>query len=347
MQLTVAVDPDEMFSEYLYVSGTSETLRNYFKWFAGFSIELKPNAERILDIACNDGSQLDAFKNLGLDTYGVDPARNLFDESSKNHKVICDFMNRSSIKRLGHDSFDIIVAQNVVAHTADPLELLLSAKEVLADDGVFLIQTSQADMVRNGEFDTIYHEHISFFCLNSMVRLAERAGLRVVDACKTPIHGHSWVFILRKDMHPSDRTESLLDDERADGLHSMETYQHYVDRCLEIQKELKDRLIGFRNDGYKLIGYGAAAKGMTLLNSIHESLDFIIDDNPLKIGLTAPGNMTPIVSRDILSTMPDDGVVFVPLAWNFFDEIRSRIKAVRDNDNDLYVRYFPKVSVHK
>lgn len=345
IQLTVAVDPVEMFSEYLYVSGTSETLRNYFNWFAKFALDLNPSSKNILDIACNDGSQLNAFKSLGLDTYGIDPATNLYNISSKNHNVVCDFINQTSIKKLNCNNFDIIVAQNVVAHTADPLDLLKTAASILDYNGVFLIQTSQANMIQNNEFDTIYHEHISFFCLNSLSKLAERAGLFLVDAYKTPIHGESWVFILKKQPTRSFNLEDLFQQEQQVGLHSIETYINYANKCKIVQTELKNIIKTLKNNGTKLVGYGAAAKGMTLLNSINESLDFIIDDNQLKVGLLSPGHLTPIVSKDILFEITDDNIVFIPLAWNFFKEIKEKIEALRPNMNNKYLKYFPVVEL--
>lgn len=346
MQLSVAVDPSELFSEYLYVSGTTKTLRDYFEWFSNFAIEQRPGATTILDIACNDGSQLDAFADIGLQTYGVDPAKNLWPISTQRHSVVCDFFNEASCSQLNTPVFDLIVAQNVVAHTADPCALLSDCKKFMSADSLLMIQTSQANMVVNGEFDTVYHEHISFFSLSSMCALANRAGLYVVDAIKTPIHGTSWVFILSTVQNNAARMQNLLDLEAAQGLHNIYTYMSYIDNCRSIQDGLKSMMQLLRNNGAKLIGYGAAAKGMTLLNSIDESLDCIIDDNTLKQGTLAPGNLTPIVSNSILSQLDHDTkVVFVPLAWNFFTEIRARIQQQRQNNNDQFLRYFPRVEL--
>ena len=345
LQLTVAVDPQEMFSEYLYVSGTTKTLRDYFSWFAKFAMELKPDAQHVLDIACNDGSQLDAFNFQGLQTYGVDPAKNLHALSSVRHRVLCQFMDHSVQHHFVNQKFDIIVAQNVIAHTADPGMIFSAAADLLKDDGVFLVQTSQADMVSNGEFDTIYHEHISFFSLSSMSALAQRCGLAVVDAIKTPVHGHSWLFVIGKQQTSSHRLSNAMAMQQSHGLMSTDAYQHWATRCRSIQQETKNLIAAIRAQGQQLIGYGAAAKGMTFLNSIDESLDAIIDDNPLKQGFVCPGNGTPIVSPDLLSKLGTEPVVFVPLAWNFFDEIRGRIQHSRENHNDRYLRYFPEVQL--
>lgn len=348
LQLSVAVDPEEMFAEYLYVSGTTKTLRSHFAWFAEWALALQPNAHTVLDIACNDGTQLDEFKRLGFETYGIDPAKNLHELSSANHHVVCDFITPQSAKLLGTDQFDVIVAQNVVAHTADPLGLLSTARQLLNDDGVLLIQTSQANMIANGEFDTIYHEHISFFCLNSMINLAHRAGLHVTNAIKSPIHGTSWIFVLRKNDTTETTVAELLAQEATAGLHAAVTYQHWAQRCAEIQHETVQVLEELQQAGYMLVGYGAAAKGMTFLNSINQTLDAVIDDNPLKVGWQCPGNLSPIVDRAWLSGIGNVyKIAFIPLAWNFFDEIRDKIRETRDSKLDVFVRYFPSVEISK
>jgi 2-polyprenyl-3-methyl-5-hydroxy-6-metoxy-1,4-benzoquinol methylase len=157
-----------MFKNYLYVSGTTQTLKDYFDLFAKKTLEYAPNAKNILDIANNDGTQLDSYQKLGLKTYGIDPAVNLYNEAvSKGHKVICDYFNLDTIKQF-NNSFDIITAQNVFAHNKYTVDFLLSCKTLMHDESVLFIQTSQANMVLNNEFDTIYHEHLSFFNTNSI-----------------------------------------------------------------------------------------------------------------------------------------------------------------------------------
>jgi SAM-dependent methyltransferase len=181
VQLTHAVNPDLMFKNYLYVSGTSKTMDDHFKWFAKYTCEyftaltaLKPS--RVLDIGCNDGSQLNHFKTLGLGTFGVDPATNLLSMSSKKHCVYPDYFNIDFVTK-NPGTYDIITAQNVFAHNYDPKGFLTSARNIMSNDSLLFIQTSQADMILNNEFDTIYHEHISFFNIRSMRHLCDRSGL--------------------------------------------------------------------------------------------------------------------------------------------------------------------------
>ena len=345
LQLSHAVNPDLLFKNYLYVSGTSQTLRDYFDWFAKETLNyFSQQPKSVLDIACNDGSQLNSFKALGLKTYGIDPATNLHELSSKEHDVICDYFKQEHVKYY-QGKVDIITAQNVFAHNDYPLDFLLQCKEIMRDDSVLFIQTSQADMVRNNEFDTIYHEHLSFFCANSMNELAKRAGLHLIDIRKTPIHGNSYLFVFSKLAGNAERVEAVLKEERDAGLNTPATYIEYAKLANKAVADLKDAISAYRAEGFVIAGYGAAAKGMTLLNFGNITLDFIIDDNPLKQGRFSPGMHIPVVGIDTLDECADLNVAFVPLAWNFFDEIKRKIKAKRDHNEDVFIRYFPTIKV--
>jgi 2-polyprenyl-3-methyl-5-hydroxy-6-metoxy-1,4-benzoquinol methylase len=345
LQLSHAVNPDLLFKNYLYVSGTSQTLRDYFDWFAKETLTYAPAAETVLDIACNDGSQLNSFKALGLKTYGVDPAENLHVLSSANHDVVCDYFTDKYAYHYGSKNLDIITAQNVFAHNSYPLEFLKQCKEIMHDASVLFIQTSQADMIRNNEFDTIYHEHLSFFNASSMSALAQRAGLYLIDIRKTPIHGNSYMFVFKKTAEDASKVDAVLAEERALGLQDMNTYLAYADRASTIVEDLKQTIMHYRMLDYLIVGYGAAAKGNTLLNFGEIHLDYIIDDNPLKQGLYSPGMSTPVVPIGMLDQYAETKVAFVPLAWNFFAEIRKNIKGKRDREGDVFIKYFPTISV--
>lgn len=346
-QLSIAVNPDLLFKHYLYVSGTSKTLNDYSKVFANDVVEKFKNLnskhpDNILDIACNDGTQLNYFKELGLATYGIDPATNLFEISQKNHNVKCDYY-RSNI--FDH-KFDLILAQNVFAHNSNPYQFLLDCKNDLADDGLLFIQTSQANMIVNNEFDTIYHEHISFFNTNSMLQLSKRVGLPLIDVFKTSIHGTSYVFVFSKTHPVHDTVNNNFESEQAQSLYSKLTYEKYAIRAKNLTMQLKAIVSKHKANDYHVVGYGAAAKGNTLLNFGQIELDFIIDDNPLKNNLYTPGMSIPISLINKLDSIDQTKpILFVPLAWNFFEEIKSKLKTYRFNNNDLFVRYFPSIEL--
>lgn len=345
LQLTHAVDPAIIYTHYLYVSGTSNTYVEYMDWYAKFVREqFRHWPTTVLDIGCNDGSQLDAFKRAQFETYGVDPARNLFEETSKRHAVVCGFWNAEIASRYTN-ALDVITTQNAFSHIPDPLEYLKLCRDCIKHDGKIFISTSQADMVLNGEFDTIYHEHISYYNTRSMKALAERAGLFLVDVVKTPIHGTSYIFVLAKKQYNEQRIANTLAIEEQQGLHREETYTQWAANVKDLLARLKDQITEFKGFGYRVIGYGAAAKGMTLLNASMIDLDCVVDDNPLKQGLYCPGRTIPVVSSDYIQDIPaDQTAVFIPLAWNFYKEITQKIRAIRSQDTDMFVRYFPTIT---
>lgn len=345
VQLTHSVNPKLMFEDYLYVSGTSRTMHEHMEQFAKFSDQFVKTNKTVLDIGCNDGTQLDYYKKMGYTTIGVDPAKNLYEKTSKRHEIYCDYFENSFISALAEAELGLIVAQNVFAHGPDPLHFLQMAKAIMNDDTTLIIQTSQANMILNNEFDTIYHEHISFFNIQSMDTLCKRAGLHLVSVEHMPIHGTSFVFVIRKK-DDGRNVDLLIDEERSKGLYLEETYETYAKTARDIAEKLVHECDFVRQSmiGWNVVGYGAAAKGMTLLNFAKLNLDFIVDDSPLKQGRFTPGMSIPIVSADSLDSLKDT-TLFVPLAWNFFDEIRTKIKQRHPNQYDKFITYFPKVEL--
>jgi hypothetical protein len=326
VQLTECVSREEIFEEYIYVSGTTETLRQDFKNFA-IEITERHGIGRILDIACNDGSQLDAFKELGWETWGIDPAKNLFETSSANHNVLCDFLNDSHLE-LG--KFDVVIAQNVLAHTNDPLNFLNIAGQMTSN---LYIQTSQADMIFKGQFDTIYHEHLSFFSQASMNELALRAGMNLKSVVRREIHGSSYLFHLVNEKTSFVPFEFVTNDVL---LNFRQTAENIITSLQTMLKEQKKKNV-------PIIGYGAAAKGMTVLNAVGIPIDFIIDDNTLKQNTFTPGLSIPVRSIDALKEM-GEVICLLPLAWNFAEEIQQRVSQNYGGEINL-LRYFPKVSM--
>lgn len=342
LQLTHIVNPNLLFKNYLYVSSTTKTLKEYFKWFAEWSIDnVLIRNKNVLDIACNDGTQLDYFKELGWDTYGVDPAKNLYPISSKNHKVICDYFNHTSFI---NKHFDIIIAQNVFAHTENALEFLQNSYHKMHDESLLFIQTSQAEMVKNNQFDTIYHEHLSFFNVNSMLALSNRSNLTLINVQKVPIHGISYIFTFSKNKNVNKNYENILIEEIDDGLTNIDTYLSYAKKVEIVVSELKLFIDKKRKEGIKIIAYGAAAKGMTLLNYAKIQPDIVVDDNEMKVGLFTPGTNVKIENPNILCQI-NEPIVILPLAWNFYEEIKSRVCVFRKGRGDFWVKYFPSLHI--
>lgn len=341
VQLTHKVNPGLLFKNYLYVSGTTKTQLEYFDWFSRFAVETFSGTPRtVLDIGCNDGSQLDYFKKLNFETHGVDPAENLYELSSQRHKIVCDYFNDKTYSY--GTLFDIIVCQNAFAHNYNQLELLKNISNVMGAYSLLFISTSQADMILNGEFDTIYHEHLSFYCINSMNELCKRAGLNLINVIKHPIHGKSFIFVISKFKSASNHIQNLINCERESGLYDDITYVEYAKKCNNVVLKYREYMMQMKHKNIPIIGYGAPAKGNTFLNYAKVYPDYIIDDNPMKQGKFTPGSSVAIYGPELLDKINSDSLCFVPLAWNFYKEIKERIKA-RRNGKDYFLCYFPEV----
>jgi hypothetical protein len=337
----------ELFGHYLYQSGTSRTLNEYFRWLAESWSKSLPSDARVLDIASNDGAFLDAIKKLRRHSEGVEPATNLVAVSrQKGHQVTEAFWPSAAIT----GPFDGIIAMNVLAHTPSPAEFLTRVREVLAPSGVALMQTSQVDMFQNAEFDTLYHEHYSFFCPSSMEHLARRSGFTVSAFLKADIHGGSLIGVLGNDADAVDRTVSALSsppffvrqlsagdrptqaEAQAFGANAQRT-------CSSV------RALGqmAREGGRQVVLVGVAAKAVTVLQAAHLQIDRVVDEAPLKIGRYLPGTDLLIEPLDAISEISGP-CLFVIGAWNFAQELRAKIRS-RRSGGDLWCTYFPSVTV--
>lgn len=342
-QLTVSVDPDKMFEHYLYISDTTKTLTKYFEWAVDYILNNVEKKESVLEIACNSGLLLEMFQNKGLKCYGVDPAKNLRELSLKrNLNVYVDYWGKEFSEKFKVEvgSVDLICAFHVLPHVPDPCEFIESCINILSEDGTIFLQTSQCDMFLNNEFDVIYHEHSSYFTASSIHELARKYNLYVSSIIKTDIHSKSFLFSLTKKPCNEEQLKELLKQENAQGMHSIEKYRHFAENAESIKKVLLNKLDQYKRDNYVVIGYGAAAKGNTLLNYLKFKLDYIIDDNEMKWGYLTPGMNIPIHGINLLENNFEK-ICFVPLAWNFYQEIKERIFKVRQVNKDIYIKYFP------
>jgi len=349
-QLSVSVEPAKMFEHYLYISDTSKTLHSYFEWVTDYILEKTGKPNNVLEIACNSGLLLEMFQNKGITSYGVDPAKNIRELSEKrNLNVYVDYWDRKFSDKLKAEvgKLDLILAFHVLPHVQDPNDFIESCVNLLSDEGTIFIQTSQCDMLLNNEFDVIYHEHSSYFTGKSIKELAHRHGLKVSSIIKTDIHSKSFLFSLTKKDCFETQLNKLIAFETEHGIYSIEKYEQFAKQASMIKGQLLQGLQSLRDQGYTLIGYGAAAKGNTLLNYIQYKLDYIIDDSYMKWGYKTPGMDIEIHPIDLLTSQKFDKVCFVPLAWNFYKEIKQRISDVRDTTNDVFVKYFPEYKEEK
>jgi ubiquinone/menaquinone biosynthesis C-methylase UbiE len=359
-QLSVVVDPEVMFKNYLYVSGTTQTLKNHFASLAVDTVRRVQHHEgdqlHVLDIACNDGTLLEQFRDLGCHVLGVDPAENLREITlEKKIPVAVTFWSEEEAKKLKASSqfgaweVDVITACNVLAHVDNPLGFLKGARHVLSDRGMVIVEFPYGrHTFEKGEFDQVYHEHLSYFSARSFGVLAEQAGFYVYDVLQTPIHGGSIRFFLKKATEGQRHNQcwsELFFQESQIGLHNADFYQEWASQVEKTGEKLPEVLDECRKNGYTVVGYGASAKGNTMMNYCGATPDFIVDDNPLKWNHLTPGKYVPILSPEAVTCVATP-IVFLLTAWNFRKEITQKIKTLRGpGKGDMILTYVPKVDL--
>jgi len=336
-QLTKVVHPDRMFRHYLYVSGTTDTIREHFAEFAATgkaSAEAKPG-DLAVDIASNDGTLLAAFQKVGLKAVGVDPAENLAREANaKGLTTICDYWSKPVAERLvrEHGRPKLITAANVFAHADGLQDFVDAVAACLAPGGVFAIECPYVvDFLEKSEFDTAYHEHVSYVGLTPLRRLLEKYGLELFDVEYFPdIHGGTIraSSARRGERAPSARLLQFLDREEKFGIKDPRMYDAFAKRVLDNRTRLRALVAGLRAEGKTVWAYGASAKGNTLMNFFGldaAQVPRVIDDNPKKWGYLTPGARMEVVGIDALKSAKVDCLLL--LAWNFEKEIRRRCRA--------------------
>jgi SAM-dependent methyltransferase len=330
VQLSETVPPIEMFEDYLYVSSASDTLRDHLYELSDIMRERRRLGadDLVIDIGCNDGTLLKGFDRFGVRTLGVDPAKNLAelerDSGIDRHVGLFGSTSGGEIAdRWGRAA--LITATNTFPHIPDLHDFMLGIDKALAPGGAFVVEAHYLmDMIDQGAFDTIYHEHVSYWSLGPMIRLFGQHGFEVVDAERVPLHhGQLRITVQRKgDRAPESRVHRILDAEREGGLGRRETFERFAEQTLRVKESLTSMLDDLRNQGSLVVGYGAPAKGNTLLSFLEigpDRIEYILDRSPLKQGLFTPGSHIPIVPVErLLEDQPDAVVLF---AWNFVDEV--------------------------
>jgi SAM-dependent methyltransferase len=333
VQLTQHVPPSAMFEDYLYVSSASDTLKAHLWDLSDVVVERQRlgNDDLAIDVGCNDGTLLKGFRRHGVRVLGVDPARNLAElyADPEIDRYTGFFDSGSAVElreRFGPAA--AVTATNTFPHIPALRDFVAGLDTVLEPGGVFVLEAHYlGDMLDQLAFDTVYHEHVSYWKLGPMTRLFEDAGMRVVHVERLPLHhGQLRAFVQRAgegEVDPS--VERLLADERERGLDRVETYQAFAERTVRLKGELQAKLRALRAEGNRIVGYGAPAKGNTLLGFLElgpEDLDYIADKSPLKQDLYTPGMHIPVVKPERL--VADQPEYVVLLAWNFADEIMEQ-----------------------
>jgi SAM-dependent methyltransferase len=331
VQITETVPPERLFGDYVYLSSCSDTMVLQAADLAARLVterRLGPTS-LVVELASNDGYLLQHYVAKKIPVLGVEPAANVARIAERERKVptMVAFFSEPLAERLRRTGVlaDVVHANNVLAHVPDPGGFLRGIERLLRDGGVAVIEVPHVvELVERRAFDTIYHEHLCYFSLTSLRRLAEKRGLFVLDVERLPIHGGSLRVFLgkQKAKTPTKRVAELLAVEEAWGVGKVEPYRRLADEVGRLRGGLVPVLQDLKSRGRRIAAYGASAKGCVLLNHFgigREVLDFVVDRNVQKQGRYVPGVRTPISPpARLLADMPDDVLL---LAWNIEAEV--------------------------
>lgn len=339
-QTSLVVSPHKLYDYYPYRSSVSKTFVSHCKDVASMYKEIYGEGISVLEIASNDGVLLEQFREQAPNgvTLGVEPAANLAGlAEAQGLRTLSLFWGEpettKSVQNLRPEGFDLIIGMNVFAHIDDAANALSQASKCLSPGGCIAFEFPYLLNLLNGrQFDTIYHEHLSYFLLRPLVFMAKRAGLVVSNVVPSGIHGGSILVEFKPEGAPIEPSVDLtLALEDSEGCYRLSTYRAWASKIHHLSQEIGDGLYRLKHGGHSIYGFGASAKGNILLNVTGTNTDlvnYIIDDTPEKIGLFSPGTGIPIVSRSILRSNPPEYLLL--LAWNFSKEIRAGLPEYRD-----------------
>jgi SAM-dependent methyltransferase len=332
VQINETVPPEQMFSDYAYFSSFSDTMLAHARSLVDRVVEehdLGPDS-LAAEIASNDGYLLQYYLQAGVPVLGIEPAANIAKVAeAKGVRTVVEFFGETLAARLRGQGVraDVIHANNVLAHVPDLPGFCRGIAAILSEDGRAIVEVPYVkDLIDHREFDTIYHEHLSYFSVTALVRLFAAHALVVVDAERIPIHGGSLRVTVAHAGTPRSRVvEALLEEEEGLGLTKLPFYMRFGRAVEDLRTQLTGLLAELRSNGHRIAAYGAAAKGSTLLNYCGidcRTIEFVADRSPHKQGKLMPGVGIPIVApQNLLATRPDYVLL---LTWNFADEILAQ-----------------------
>jgi len=338
---------DKLFLDYAYASSISGGLRNHFIELAD-KIKSEFNPKVVVDIGSNDGVLLKPLLELGCEAIGVEPAGNLAKQANNNGlATICSYFDRDTVNKIISDNgkADIVVASNVFAHLDEYHDIIENVKRILSENGTYIVEVQYfADMIRDMTFDNIYHEHVLYYTLHSMINLFNKHNMTVYNVEKIPTHGGSIRAYISEGKSPQQSVNDLIREERENGIDNLQTLEKFNDKLQKNIKEIRELFNRLNKENKRIFGYGAPAKSSTMINSIglnNNSVELIIEDSPLKQGLFTPGSHIPITGPEILEKeTPDYLMIF---AWNYADEIIKKVEEKYSKMN--YIIPMPELKI--
>jgi SAM-dependent methyltransferase len=332
VQIIHTVPPEELFgADYPYLSSFTDTVvRNAAQNVAARLGERGlGQGSLVVELASNDGYLLQHYRAAGVPVLGIDPAPEAAAAArARGVDTIEDFFGRDLAERLVASGryADVVHANNVLAHVADTNGFVGGIATVLKPDGVAVIEVPYVrELIRNVEYDTIYHQHLCYFSVTAVHHLLRRHGLFLNRVEHLPIHGGSLRLFAERVDRPEPMVAELIAAERAEGVTNFAFYHDFSRQVLHLRERLRELIGGLRADGASIAGYGAAAKGTILLNHAglgSEAIDFVVDRNTFKQGKFVPGVRLPILPPDAILERRPDFVLILP--WNFKDEILAQ-----------------------
>jgi hypothetical protein len=339
VQLEEFETPEQIFGDYAYFSSYSTSWLEHSRRYVEAMVDRFGLGEssQVVEVASNDGYLLQFFRERDIPVLGIEPAANVADVAiEKGIPTLVEFFGAEAAKSLAGDSkADLLVGNNVLAHVPDLNDFVSGMKILLADGGQLTMEFPHLmRLIQENQWDTIYHEHFSYFSFTTVSRVFEAHGLRLFDVEELPTHGGSLRIYgcHRDDTRPQEpRAIELLEREVREGYTTLDLYTGYGPRVAEEKRQIVELLIALKRDGNRIVGYGAPAKGNTLLNFCGvgtDFLDYTCDLNPHKQGHLLPGTHIPIRSPDVLREDKPDVVLILP--WNLKDEIMEQLSFIRE-----------------
>ena len=339
VQLLDVVDPEILFRDYIYVTGTADSIVKHNREYAATVAELMDlgSTDLVIEVASNNGQLLKCFQEHAVKVLGVEPATNIARmANSDGVETVNEFFSSSTAPmiRSAYGTAKAVIGNNVLAHVDNTKDFLLGCKMLLADDGFVIVEVPYLrEFVERSEFDTVYHEHLCYFGVNSLIRLCDAAGLSIRRIDEVPVHGGSIRMYAERCENGKGHAAEVLEmagREERSGLTRFETFEGFAERVRGIRRDLVELLRRLKSEGRSIAAYGAAAKGNTLLNYCRidtDLIDFAVDKNPLKVGMFTPGAHLPVMPVDALSERQPDYLLI--LAWNFANEIMDQQQEYR------------------
>jgi SAM-dependent methyltransferase len=340
VQLEQYESPSSIFGDYAYFSSYSTSWLEHSRRYVEEMVErfALDGSSQVVELASNDGYLLQYFKDREIPVLGIEPAANVARVADeKGISTLVEFFGVDTARSLAQRlQADLLLGNNVLAHVPDLNDFVRGMKILLAPGGVITMEFPHLlRLIEANQWDTIYHEHFSYFSFATASRVFAAHGLRLFDVEELPTHGGSLrIYGAHDDDHSkatTERANELLERERAAGVEELETYTRYNERVRADKRDILSFLIELKRDGRRIAGYGAPAKGNTLLNFCGigtDILDYTCDLNPHKQGHLLPGSHVPIHAPDVLHEDRPDVVLILP--WNLRAEIVEQLAFIRE-----------------